>query len=135
MQNLVILAGNVGATPETTTTQGGTKITKFSLATSRPKRDSEGKVQKDRDGRRVEDTEWHRITCFNGVGKTVAQYVETGQKVMVRGRIHYTRWTDQENIERYGVEIIADEVTFLSYGKSRQQQNAPQDNEDDDVPF
>lgn len=136
MQNLVILAGNVGATPETRTTQGGTKITQFSLATSRPKRDSEGKVQKDRDGRRVEDTEWHRITCFNGVGKTVAEYVEKGQKVMVRGRIHYTRWTDQEDIERYGVEIIADEVTFLSYGKSRQQQqNAPQDNEDDDVPF
>ena len=135
MQNLVILAGNVGATPETTTTQVGTKITKFSLATSRPKRDSEGKFQKDRDGRRVEDTEWHRITCFNGVGKTVAEYVERGQKVMVRGRIHYTRWTDQENVERYGVEIIADEVTFLSYGKSRQQQNAPQDNEDDDVPF
>ena len=135
MQNLVILAGNVGATPETRTTQGGTKITSFSLATSRPKRDSEGKVQKDRDGRRVEDTEWHRITCFNGVAKTVAEYVEKGQKVMVRGRIHYTRWTDQENVERYGVEIIADEVTFLSYGKSRQQQNAPQDNEDDDVPF
>ena len=124
MQNLVILAGNVGALPETRTTQGGTKITQFSLATSRPKRDSEGKVQKDRDGRRVEDTEWHRITCFNGIGKTVAQYVEKGQKVMVRGRIHYTRWTDQENIERYGVEIIADEVTFLSYGKSRQQQPA-----------
>ena len=112
MQNLVILAGNVGAAPETTTTQGGTKITKFSLATSRPKRDSEDKVQKDHDGRRVEDTEWHRIICFNGVGKTVAEYVEKGQKVMVRGRIHYTRWTDQENIERYGVEIIADEVTF-----------------------
>lgn len=41
MQNLVILAGNVGAAPETRTTQGGTKITSFSLATSRPKRDSE----------------------------------------------------------------------------------------------
>ena len=135
MQNLVILAGNVGATPETRTTQGGTKITQFSLATSRAKRDSDGKVQKDKEGRRVEDTEWHRITCFNGVGKTVAEYVEKGQKVMVRGRIHYTRWTDQENIERYGVEIIADEVTFLSYGKSRQQQQAPQDNEEDDIPF
>ena len=136
MQNLIILAGNVGGTPETRTTQGGTTITSFSLATSRPKRDSEGKVQKDRDGRRVEDTEWHRITCFNGVGKTVAEYVEKGQKVMVRGRIHYTRWTDQEKIERYGVEIIADEVIFLSYGKSRQQQQGPaQDNEDDDIPF
>ena len=137
MQNLVILAGNVGGTPETRTTQGGTKITQFSLATSRPKRDSEGKVLKDDNGRRVEDTEWHRVTCFNGVGKTVAQYVETGQKVMVRGRIHYTRWTDQQNVERFGVEIIADEVTFLSYGKSRQQQGPAQDDNlgDDDIPF
>ena len=135
MQNLVILAGNVGATPETRTTTGGTKITSFSLATSRPKRDSEGKVQKDREGRRVEDTEWHRITCFNGVAKTVAEYVEKGQKVMVRGRIHYTRWTDGENLERYGVEIIADEVTFLTSGKSRQPQGAAQDDEEDDIPF
>ena len=134
MQNLVILAGNVGKTPETRTTNGGTKITSFTLATSRPKRDSEGKVIKE-DGRRVEDTEWHKVTCFNGVAKTVAEYVETGQKVMVRGRIHYTSWTDQDEVKRYGVEIIADEVTFLSYGKSRQQQQAPQDNEDDDIPF
>ena len=80
MQNLVIIAGNVGAAAETRTTQGGTKITQFSLATSRPKRDSEGKILKDDGGRRVEDTEWHRITCFNGVGKTVAQYVDKGQR-------------------------------------------------------
>ena len=140
MQNLVILAGNVGNTPETRTTQGGTKITHFSLATSRPKRDSDGKIQKERDGRRVEDTEWHRITCFNGTAKTVGEYVEKGQKVMVRGRIHYTRWTDADNVERYGVEIIADEVTFLSYGKSRQAAGdagteAPADDLDDEIPF
>ena len=135
MQNLVILAGNVGATPEVRTTQGGTKITNFSLATSRPKRDQDGKTMKDGDGRRVEDTEWHRITCFNGVGKTVAQYVDKGQKVMVRGRIHYTRWTDNENIERYGVEIIADEVTFLSRGRQQQGATQNQDDLDDDVPF
>ncbi len=136
MKNLVILAGNVGNAPETRTTTGGTKITNFSLATSRPKRDSEGKVMKDDKGRRIEDTEWHRVTCFNGVGKSVADNVEKGQKVMVTGRIHYTRWTDQQDIERFGVEIIADEVTFLSYGKSRQQQQAgSQDNEDDDIPF
>ena len=56
--------------------------------------------------------------------------------MIVRYRIHYTRWTDQEKVERYGCEIIADEVTFLSYGKSRQQQpSAPQDDEADDIPF
>ena len=120
MQNIVILAGNVGANPESRTTQGGATVTNFSLATSRPKRDSEGKVLKDGEGRRIEDTEWHRVTCFSGLAKTVAQYAEKGQKLMVRGRIHYTRWTDDENIERYGVEIIADEVTFLSRGKGQQ---------------
>ena len=136
MKNLVILAGNVGNAPETRTTTGGTKITNFSLATSRPKRDSEGKIMKDDKGRRIEDTEWHRVTCFNGVGKSVADNVEKGQKVMITGRIHYTRWTDQQDIERFGVEIIADEVTFLSYGKSRQQQQAgSQDNEEEDIPF
>ncbi|TXC67959.1 single-stranded DNA-binding protein [Sphingomonas ginsenosidivorax] len=135
MKNLVILAGNVGNAPETRTTQGGTKITSFSLATSRPKRDGEGKVLKDEQGRRIDDTEWHRITCFNGVAKSVADNVEKGQKLMVTGRIHYTRWTDQQQVERFGVEIIADEVTFLSYGKSRQQQGPTQDNEEDDIPF
>ena len=34
MQNIVILAGNIGQKPETRSTQGGTNITNFSLATS-----------------------------------------------------------------------------------------------------
>ena len=137
MQNIVILAGNVGATPEVRTTQGGTKITHFSLATSRPKRDSDGKVIKDRDGYRVEDTEWHRITCFNGVGKTVEDYVQKGMKVMVRGRIHYTTWTDQDDIKRYGTEIIADEVTFLTRARqaSERSGNGNDTTEDDEIPF
>jgi single-strand binding protein len=85
MQNIVILAGNIGQTPEVRTTQGGTKITNFSLATSRP-RLSEGRVLRDENGYRVMDTEWHRITCFNGLGKTVAEHCEKGMKVLVHGR-------------------------------------------------
>ena len=89
MQNIVILAGNIGQTPETRSTQGGTKITHFTLATSRP-RYSEGKVVRDENGHRVQDTEWHRITAFNGLGKTIDEHCSTGMKVLVRGRIHYT---------------------------------------------
>ena len=79
MQNIVILAGNIGQTPEVRTTQSGTKITNFSLATSRP-RLSEGRVLHDDNGYRVMDTEWHRITCFNGLGKTVAEHCEKGMR-------------------------------------------------------
>jgi single-strand DNA-binding protein len=37
--------------------------------------------------------------------------------VSVRGRIHNSKWTDKDGIDRYGYEIIADDVQFL--GRSR----------------
>ena len=133
MQNIVILAGNIGQTPETRTTQGGTKITHFTLATSRP-RYSEGKVVRDENGHRVQDTEWHRITAFNGLGKTIDEHCSTGMKVLVRGRIHYTKWTDQQGVDRYGCEIIAETVDFLSRVKQTENSEG-KFIDDEDIPF
>jgi single-strand DNA-binding protein len=59
----------------------------------------------------------HRITCFNGVGKCVAEHVTKGAMIMVTGRIHCTRWTDNEGQTRYGCEIIAEQVDFLAKAK------------------
>jgi single-strand DNA-binding protein len=133
MQNTVILAGNIGQDPETRATTGGTKITHFTLATSRP-RYSEGRVVRDENGHRVQDTEWHRITAFNGLGKTIQDHCEKGMKVLVRGRIHYTKWTDQQGVDRYGCEIIAETVDFLS--RAKQTENGDGEREiDDDIPF
>ena len=114
MTNIVLLVGNLGADPELRTTQGGTDIATFNLGTSRPRRDSEGKTFKDESGFTAKDTEWHRVTCFNGLGKTVARYAGKGMLVSVRGRIHNSKWTDKDGIERYGYEIIADDVQFLN---------------------
>ena len=132
MQNIVILVGNIGQAPESRTTQGNTRITHFTLATSRP-RYAEGKVLRDVNGYRLQDTEWHRITCFNGLGKTVEEYCEKGMRVLVRGRIHYTKWTDGEGIDRYGCEIIAETVDFLSRAKPAEGGNEPA--VDDEIPF
>ncbi len=133
MQNIVILAGNIGQDPETRATQGGTRITHFTLATSRP-RYSEGKVVRDDRGYRVHDTEWHRITAFNGLGKTIEEHCEKGMKVLVRGRIHYTKWTDQQGNDRYGYEIIAETVDFLNRAKQTENDDG-KFIDDDDIPF
>jgi len=133
MQNIVILAGNIGQDPETRSTQGGTRITHFTLATSRP-RYSEGKVVRDENGYRVQDTEWHRITAFTGLGKTIQEYCEKGMKVLVRGRIHYTKWTDQQGNDRYGCEIIAETVDFLSRAKQTESEDG-RSIDDEDIPF
>jgi single-strand DNA-binding protein len=114
MKNTVTLVGFVGNNPEVRTTQGGASITSVSLATSRSYKDAEGNRQT--------ETEWHRITCFNGVGKSVAEHVTKGALIMVTGRIHYTRWTDKDGQSRYGCEFIAEQVDFLTKAKK-----APQD--------
>src|SRR5690606_25982045 len=104
MTNIVLLVGNLGADPELRSTTNGTDVAMFSLGTSRPKRDGDGKTYKDASGFTAKDTEWHRITCFNGLGRTIAQHAVKGMQVSVRGRIHYTRWTDSEGVERHGCE-------------------------------
>ena len=55
MVNKVILVGNVGNDPETTSFDSGSAVTKFSLATS----------YKTKDG---DHTDWHSISCW---GKTL----------------------------------------------------------------
>ena len=125
MTNIVLIVGNLGADPELRSTSGGTDVASFSVGTSRPKRDADGKTYKDDKGFTAKDNEWHRVTCFNGLGKTVAQYASKGMLVSVRGRLHYTRWTDKENVERYGCEIIADDVQFLSGKRQNDSSDAP----------
>ena len=137
MTNIVLLVGNLGADPQSRSTSGGTDVTSFSLGTSRPKRDAEGKTYKDASGFTAKDTEWHRITCFNGLGRIIAQHATKGMLVSVRGRIHNSKWTDREGIERYGYEIIADDVQFLSRGRPATSSGSEEQSEvaDEDVPF
>jgi single-stranded DNA-binding protein len=59
---------------------------------------------------RIMDSDWHRITCFNGLGKTIAEHCEKAMKVLVHGRIHNTTWTDATGTNRYGCKIIAELV-------------------------
>ncbi len=112
MTNIVLIVGNVGQDPVARSTQSGSTITSLSVATSRKFRNSAEEL--------VEETEWHRVTCFNGLGKNVAKYVVKGMKVAIEGRLHYTKWTDNDGVERYGVEIYADKVDFLT--KPREQE-------------
>ena len=111
MKNTVTLVGFVGNAPEIRNLPSGAMVTNLSLATSRSWKDSKGKRQT--------ETEWHRVTCFNGLGKSVAGHVAKGAMIMVSGRIHYSRWTDSDGQARYGCEIVAEQVDFLARAKAK----------------
>ena len=114
MANIAILTGRIARDPETRETKGGTNVTGITVVTDRPARDKDGKTYKDENGYTAKESEFHRVTCFNGLAKTVGQYCSKGQLVSVQGRIHYTQWEDKDGVTRYGTEILADRVDFLS---------------------
>jgi single-strand DNA-binding protein len=98
--NKVILVGNLGKDPEVRTTQDGTKIVNFTLATSETWNDRAS-------GERKERTEWHRVVIFNERTADVAEkYLRKGRKVYVEGALQTRKWTDQSGQERYTTEVV-----------------------------
>jgi single-strand DNA-binding protein len=98
--NKVILVGNLGKDPEVRTTQDGSKIVNFSLATSETWNDRAS-------GERKERTEWHRVVVFNDrIGEVVEKYVRKGSKVYVEGSLQTRKWTDQAGVEKYTTEVV-----------------------------
>lgn len=90
-----------------------TRITEVILVTERP-RLRDGKVEKDPEtGYPVKDAEFHKITIFNGLGMGVRNHKSKGDLLAINGRLHYSRWTDNEGQTRSGCEIIAENVEFL----------------------
>ena len=98
--NKVILVGNLGKDPEVRSTQDGTKIVNFSLATSETWNDRAS-------GERKEKTEWHRVVVFNeNIANVVEKYVRKGKKVYVEGQLQTRKWTDQSGAEKYTTEVV-----------------------------
>jgi len=116
MTNIAILTGRIARDPDTRETKGGTNVTGIIPWRCSRSRDKDGKTYKDENGYTAKESEFHRVTCFNGLAKTVGQYCTKGQLVGVQGRIHYTQWEDKDGVTRYGTEILADKVDFLSRG-------------------
>jgi single-strand DNA-binding protein len=98
--NKVILIGNLGKDPEIRSTNDGTRIANFTLATSENWRDKAS-------GERRERTEWHRVVIFNErLAEVAEKYLKKGAKVYVEGALQTRKWTDKDGQERYTTEVV-----------------------------
>ena len=104
--NKVILIGNLGRDPEIRASQNGGKIATLNIATTEFRRDT-------KTGAPAEHTEWHRISVFGKLADVAEQYLKKGSPVFIEGRIRTNKWTDKAGIERYGVEVICENLQLL----------------------
>lgn len=110
--NRVNISGNLTRDPELRSTQGGTQILAFGVAVN--------------DRRRNPQTgEWEDyanfIDCivFGNRAEPLSRFLTKGMKVAVEGKLRWSQW-EKDGQKRNKIEVIVDEVEFLS------RQSAPQ---------
>lgn len=101
--NKVFLIGNLTRDPETIKTQNGNKISRFDIAVNR---------RLTQDGE--QKTDFFRVVTFRNLAEVVENYLTKGSKVSVVGSVNMTEWEDKEGNAHKGVEIVADEIEFIS---------------------
>jgi single-strand DNA-binding protein len=142
MYQKIIIAGNLGRDPEMRYIPSGQAVCNFSVATNRQYTNSEGQ--------QIKETTWFRISAWGRLAEICNQYLRTGSRVLVEGRLVADPtsggpriWTRQDGSAGASFEISASTVQFLStraddqaYQQSGDYGAGPgMDAGDDDIPF
>lgn len=106
LRNRVHLIGNLGKDPEVISFKGGSKLAKFSVATSQSYINSEGE--------RVQDTQWHNIIAWGKLAETTEKWLKKGMEVALEGKLVYRKYDDKDGVTRYVTEIVLSEYIKIS---------------------
>ena len=98
MNNLMII-GNLTSDPESRSTQSGKQVSTFTVAVNR---------------RGTEGADYFRVSAWNKLGELCQQYLKKGRKVAVTGSIRAGAYTNSEGKAVGTLEVMADEIEFLS---------------------
>ena len=102
--NKVMVIGYLGQDPEIRYTPAGLPVANFSVTTN--------EVFFDKEGKRQDRTEWHRIVALGKIALICKEYLLKGRQVFVEGRLQTREWENHGESSRR-TEIIAGRVQFL----------------------
>lgn len=131
--NKVILVGHLGKDPEVRHLETGVSVASFPLATSETF---------NRDGRKIEQTEWHNIVMWRGLADVASKFLQKGKLVYIEGKLRTRSFEDKEGHKKYTTEIVAENFTMLgrksdfenNTGNGGTAGNNPQGNRIDEQP-
>lgn len=113
MKNLQILIGRVGKDPETKMVND-VKMAKVSLATN--------ESYKNKNGEKVESTEWHNLVFWRGIADVVERYVRKGDLIYVEGKTTHRKY-EKDGQVKYFTEVVVDNLTMLGKTDNRTQES------------
>lgn len=132
--NRVLISGNLTRDPETRRTAGGTAVMSFGVAVN-------DRAKNQQTGEWEDRPNFVDCVMFGTRAEAVGRYLSKGSKVAIEGKLRWSQWQTQDGQKRSKLEVIVDEIEFMS--RSEQQGSAPAqqayapaaDVYDEDIPF
>jgi single-strand DNA-binding protein len=103
--NKIFIIGNLVRDPELRTTQSGIPVCTFTVAVNRRKQGAEAGQQ---------EADFFRVTTWRQMAENCNRYLAKGRKVGVVGNLTLESYTGNDGMQRYSLEVMADEVEFLT---------------------
>jgi len=108
--------GRLGKDVETRHLTSGEAVANFSIAV--------GDDYKDKQGNKVEQTEWVSISAFGKLAEICNKYLKKGSKVYVSGKMNTRKWKDQSGQDRYSTGIKLQDMIMIDSKGSDQDELA-----------
>lgn len=102
--NTVNLIGFVGTEPDIKNSNSGI-VTHISIGVQ--------EKFKNRDGTYTERTDWIKITSFGNTAKYVSQYINTGDLVVVEGKLKNNNYTDRNGKKHSEMYVQSNNISLL----------------------
>ena len=109
MINKVTLIGHLGKDPEVRYLDKDRVVANLTLATN--------ERYNDRNGNRVETTEWHNLEMWDGLAKVAEKYLKKGSLVYVEGKLKTEEW-EKDGIKRYTTRIRVTTMNMMDIAGS-----------------
>lgn len=103
--NKVILVGNLGQDPEVRFLPSGSKVANISIATT--------ESYTNKEGQKVDQTEWHRVELWDGLAGIAEQYLKKGNPVYIEGKIRSEEYQDKNGNTARSYKIRATAINLI----------------------
>ena len=111
--NRVNITGNLTRDPELRSTAGGTNILSFSVAVNDRRKNPQTGAWED-------VPNFVDCVVFGQRAEPVSRFITKGSKVAIEGKLRYSAWETKDGQRRSKLEVIVDEIDFLSRAGSQQ---------------
>jgi len=105
--NRVLISGNLTRDPELRQSAGGMSILKMGIAVNDRRKNPQS-------GEWEDVPNFFDVTMFGTRAESVSRFLSKGSKLAIEGKLRWSQWETPDGDKRSKVEIIADDIEFLS---------------------